>query len=69
MGMATQIGGIPNIERSRGERKPTARPHGQPHKKPHSSAGMCMGQSIEPILGTWPVKNGSTIARARQSAE
>lgn len=42
---------MPDIERSSGEIKPTASPHGQPHMKPHSSAGMCMGQSMEPISG------------------
>ena len=52
MATVTHTGGIPKItERSSGERKPTASPHGQPHMKPHSSAGMCMGQSIEPISG------------------
>ena len=66
MAMATQTGGMPKIiERSSGEIKPTASPHGQPHMKPHSSAGRCMGQSMEPISGIWPVKNGRTIARAR----
>ena len=70
MAMATQTGGMPKIiERSSGEIKPTASPHGQPHMKPHSSAGRCMGQSMEPISGIWPIKNGRTIAKARKSAE
>ena len=63
-------GGMPRVtERSSGAMKPTASPHGQPHRKPHSSTGMCMGQSILPISGIWPVRKGSTSARARQMAE
>ena len=63
------ITGMPNsTERSSGAIKPTARPQGQPHRKPHSSTGMCIGHKAEPICGIWPVRKGSTRARARQMA-
>ena len=48
---------------------PTASPHGQPHTMPHRNTGMCMGLSILPMVGIWPVRNGSTNANARNSAE
>ena len=71
--MATAAGNIVGMpksaERSSGAIKPTASPHGQPQTKPHSSAGMCIGQSMEPICGICPVKNGRTSAIARYSAE
>ena len=54
--------------KSPGAINPTARPQGQPHKKPHSSAGICIGHSMEPISGIWPVIKGRTIAMARKSA-
>lgn len=52
-----------------GETNPTTAPYCHPQRNPQRSAGMCMGQSIEPICGICPVRNGSTIARARHSAE
>ena len=62
-------GGIPkSTERSSGAAKPTARPHGPPSTKPQSRMGKCMGQSILPTCGTWPVTMGRTKARARKSA-
>ena len=71
--MATAVGNISGMpkstERRSGEMNPTASPHGQPQTKPHSSAGMCIGQSMEPICGICPVKNGRTSAMARYSAE
>ena len=64
------MGGIPNnMERMMGAIMPTARPHGQPHTMPHRNTGMCMGLSILPMVGIWPVRNGSTNASARNSAE
>ena len=70
--MATPVGnmtGMPNRTlRSSGAVTPTASPQGQPHRKPHSSTGMCMGQSIAPISGIWPVMKGSASAMARYSA-
>ena len=70
MEMATgNIGGIPNsTERSSGATKPTARPQGPPSTKPHSRMGKCMGQSMLPTWGTWPVIMGSTKASARNRA-
>ena len=63
------IGGIPNsTERRGGATTPTASPQGQPHTKPQRSTGMCMGESIEPICGICPVKNGSISASARNAA-
>ena len=62
-------GGIPNsTERSSGARKPRARPQGPPSTKPASSTGKCMGQSMLPTWGTWPVIMGRTKASARNSA-
>ena len=62
-------GGIPNsTERSSGAIKPRTRPHGPPSTKPASSTGKCMGQSMLPIWGTWPVIMGRTKASARNSA-
>ena len=53
--MATAAGnsaGMPKTtERSRGAINPIASPQGQPHIKPHKRAGICMGQSMEPISG------------------
>ena len=64
------IGGIPKIrERRIGATNPTANPHGPPQKKPHNNTGMCIGQSIEPISGICPVKNGITIANAKNIAD
>ena len=64
------MGGMPNImERMMGAIMPTASPHGQPHTMPHRNTGMCMGLSILPMVGIWPVRNGSTNANARNSAE
>ena len=48
--------------------KPTARPHGPPSTKPQSRMGKCIGQSILPTCGRWPVTMGSTKASARKSA-
>ena len=63
------IGGMANItERRSGATAPTASPQGQPHTKPQRSTGICMGESIEPICGICPVKNGSTSASARNAA-
>ena len=57
------MGGNPNnTERKRGATNPTASPQGQPQIKPHSKAGICIGQSMEPISGICPVIKGSTIA-------
>lgn len=64
------IGGIPKIaERSKGAINPTASPQGAPQKNPHRITGMCIGQSIDPICGTWPVKKGSTNATLKNMAE
>ena len=55
------IGGIPkSTERSSGAAKPTARPQGPPSTKPQSRMGKCIGQSILPTCGRWPVTMGST---------
>ena len=63
------IGGMPNsTDRTSGAMKPTARPHGPPSTKPHSRMGKCIGHSMLPTCGTWPVIMGSTKASARNSA-
>lgn len=63
------MGGEPSVTlRSSGKTAPTAAPHGAPHTKPHSSTGMCMGQSMAPNLGICPVKNGSSMPSAKNSA-
>ena len=49
--------------------KPTASPQPQPQTNPQSRAGMCIGQSMEPICGICPVRKGRTSAMARYSAE
>ena len=63
------MGGMPNsTDRTSGAMKPTARPHGPPSTKPHSRMGKCIGHSMLPTCGTWPVIMGSTKASARNSA-
>ena len=63
------IGGMPNsTERSSGATKPTASPQGPPSTKPHSRMGKCMGHSMLPTCGTWPVTMGSRKASARNNA-
>ena len=63
------MGGMPNsTDRTSGAIKPTARPHGPPSTKPHSRMGKCIGHSMLPTCGTWPVIMGSTKASARNSA-
>ena len=64
------IGGIPNSpERKSGATRPTKSPHGAPQKNPHSNTGICIGQSIAPICGICPVKNGMTNANAKNIAD
>ena len=64
------IGGIPNTnERKIGAIKPTLSPIGAPQKNPHNSTGICIGQSIAPICGICPVKNGITNAIAKNIAD
>lgn len=64
------IGGIPSVkERRRGATNPTSSPQGAPQKNPHKSTGMCIGQSILPICGICPVKNGITNAKAKNMAD
>ena len=63
------IGGIPNrTERSSGATKPTAAPYCQPQTRPHKSTGICIGSSMLPICGIWPVSMGSTRHSAKNSA-
>ena len=62
--------GIPMVkERRIGAINPTANPQGAPQKKPHSNTGICIGQSIDPICGICPVKNGITNAIAKNMAD
>jgi hypothetical protein len=64
------IGGIPSVkERRSGAINPTKSPHGAPQKNPQSKTGICIGQSIEPICGIWPVKKGITNASAKNMAD
>ena len=51
-----------------GAAAPTARAYTGPHRKPHSSTGRCMGDRALPICGICPVRKGSTMHRARQTA-
>ena len=69
MAMAVISGGIPiQTWRSIGAAKPTAMAHQGPQRKPASSTGMCMGLSALPIWGICPVRKGSTMHSARQTA-
>jgi len=53
------IGGMPNNRlRKSGKIKPTRIPAGPPQTNPQSRTGICMGNSILPILGICAVKNG-----------
>lgn len=59
------MGGIPVItERSSGDTKPVTAPKKGPQMNPARSTGRCIGQSIPPTAGIWPVKNGRMRARA-----
>jgi len=51
--------GIPKVtDRNNGAVTPIKAPQVPPHIKPHNKTGKCMGQSIFPICGICPVKNG-----------
>ena len=64
-----KIGGMPKrANRSSGDTAPTAMAHQGPQRKPASSTGMCMGLSALPIWGICPVRKGSTMHSARQTA-
>ena len=58
MAVGNMGGAVRTALRSRGRRKPTAKPYFQPQRRPHSSTGRCMGQSMFPIWGICPVKKG-----------
>lgn len=67
----SQLGkaGIPNNRALNGAAIiPTASPYGQPHKNPQRRTGRCIGESILPIFGICPVKNGKIRQRAKQAA-
>ena len=51
-----------------GATKPTTAPYCQPQTRPHKSTGMCIGSSMLPIFGIWPVSMGSTRHSAKKSA-
>ncbi len=49
--------------------KPISDPRGAPTAKPANRTGKCIGSSILPIPGIWPVKNGKTRPRATRVPE
>ena len=49
-----------------GPQSPQPDPKGPPSTKPQSRMGKCIGQSILPTCGRWPVTMGSTKASARR---
>ena len=60
---------MPNsAKRSSGSTKPISAPYCQPQTSPQSSTGRCIGSSMLPIWGIWPVKKGSTRPAAKNSA-
>ena len=64
----TEIHMVILTERSSGSTKPTTAPYCQPQTRPHKSTGMCIGSSMLPICGIWPVSMGSTRHSAKKSA-
>jgi hypothetical protein len=71
--MAMAVGNMGGIVKSRllksGVINPTSKPEGHPHTKPHRRTGRCMGKSILPIWGIWPVKLGRIRPSARNKPE
>ena len=60
-------GGIKKIkERIIGAKNPTIQPYFHPHIYEHRRTGMCIGKSIEPIPGIWPVKKGRTMHKEKK---
>ena len=55
--------------RTSGSRKPTARPYCQPRIRPQISTGMCIGRSIFPTAGIWPMKSGRIRPIAKSMPE
>ncbi len=70
IGINPGYGGILKITcLSNGAKTPIRAAHHGPHKYPANNTGICIGESILPICGIWPVKNGSNMQSAKHMAE
>ena len=61
---------MPNITNLKsGAISPTTNPYCQPQISPHKKMAICIGESIDPNSCTCPVKNGKTMANAKNMAD